>query len=356
MGRMLAMESLDFVLFHSLVLTIVTCVEFECFQYSDHLTDKAMYRLKERGLWKNLTCRPGTKWNRNGCYCATDWTEEEAHDPQHTHCDNFQTVAGEPSQYKQKNPTNNSWETKDCRDFDEKLSWNQTVCQCVQHQETINVDPDSTACDTMFDYCFDTDTVSSKYYIKKTNKQKTQTVEDVDAYNGKAVFLNQAPLLVPIFLNNELGVSFQIYVRFKLEATNREDLKDKYQVIFSSKGENHTATISCSYKPSTYTYRLLLQNETQPAPVIQECFYEAGDKFTSWKSIYILYQDGEVIMAVNGKPCLQFEFTGYPKFKCPLAIGGYPSTYDDGRTSDESIMLGYIDVMSVDRNCRSPIP
>lgn len=128
----------------------------------------------------------------------------------------------------------------------------------------------------MFDYCFGTEVVSSKYYIEKTDSQKTRTVEDVDAYNGKAIFLNQAPLSVPIFENNELGISFQIYVRFKLEPTEREDLKDKYQVIFSNKCTNHSANVSCSYNPSTYTYRLLLQNESQPAPVIHHCSYEAG--------------------------------------------------------------------------------
>ncbi|XP_012937523.1 uncharacterized protein LOC101858265 [Aplysia californica] len=209
-----------------------------------------------------------------------------------------------------------------------------------------------TPCDIMLNMTFESGTKDSakNSFVEVARGVPLAThVVSRPGYKGvgrTAAHFTDTALNIWHFAGNEMGTSLRVEFKFKM--TNNPANKNNYQ-IFLSNGCNvtipgyTTPSLAIGYRPVDQSYLLAFETASAKKAIVCQRPLGAYD----WHTVSLIYEDGTLLMRVDGHPCIiSQDFSGpVQKTSCPLTIGADP-------LERESMYQGYLDDLVVARYCR----
>ncbi|ESO84329.1 hypothetical protein LOTGIDRAFT_236297 [Lottia gigantea] len=309
-----------------------------------HKTDRNKFQVYYNKAWFDQVCQTGLMWNQTACRC-----EYSKGDAAPLRCPDYRDHGKNSSKYEQL--VNRKWVVRDCNLAVSGLIWNQTMCRCVwgpDSEENPVVYSVKSPCDTMFNATFETGLVDhAKSSFIELNPGAILSLRQIQGKTStRAAYFQDAYLTVWYFAGNEMSDSLNIEFSFK--ADEKPSTKDNYQIIMSN-GCNvtelgyTTPSIAIGFRAADQSFLLAFETTNVRKAIV--CTRDLLPY--QWHKVSLIYEDGTLLLRVDGQPCIiSEEFRGpVQKTSCPMTIGADP-------LEKESRYVGYLDDMTVSRYCK----
>ncbi|GFO42894.1 hypothetical protein PoB_006939900 [Plakobranchus ocellatus] len=325
--------------------------------------DGTTFQVYDSGRWWTQNCQTGLVWDQTLCRCeyppGTRWQLD---------CRDFRSVpeGNSPGSFQQF--VNDAWVTRDCSPSAAGLVWDQDICRCVWGPQGPEGAVASSPCDIMLNMTFDrgVQDEAKHSFVEVGQGLPLPTRNDPDrgpSHGGnRAAYFTDTALNIWYFSDNELGSSLRIEFRYYQDYSARNDGartgrdgmrsvgggSSVYQ-MFLSNGCNLTTpgytapSVAIGFRPSDQSYLLAFETIGNRKAIVCNRPSNPG----RWHRVSLVYEDGTLVMRVDGQPCIiSTDFFGpIQKTPCPLTIGADP-------LDRQSVYRGYLDDLLLARNCR----
>ncbi|XP_050412561.2 uncharacterized protein LOC126827323 [Patella vulgata] len=326
--------------------TIPTKLAVNCSAtHQTHKTDPNKFLVYYNKGWYEQVCQTGLVWNQTLCRC--EYASDALELPHK--CLDYRPHSFNSSKYEQM--VNRKWVVRDCNLAVSGLIWHQTMCRCIwgpDSNENFVHGDEAQPCDTMFNATFETGLIDhAKSSFIELNPGAILSLRQIQGKTStRAAYLQDAFLTVWYFAGNEMSDSLQIEFSFKAE--KKSDTKDKYQIIMSN-GCNvselgyTTPSIAIGFRAEDQSFLLAFETANVRKAIV--CTRDLLPY--QWHKVSLIYEDGTLLLRVDGQPCIiSEEFRGpVQKTSCPMTIGTDP-------LEKESRYVGYLDDITISRYCR----
>ncbi|GFR89742.1 hypothetical protein ElyMa_002550000 [Elysia marginata] len=288
--------------------------------------DGTTFQIFDSGRWWTHNCQTGLVWDQTLCRCEY--------------------------------PPDTRWEL-DCSRV--KRCWNLDLV--ISIRLTLSLNPATSPCDIMLNMTFDhgvEDTAKGSFVeVGQGLPLPTRSDPEQGPRRGgnRAAYFTDTALNIWYFSDNDMGSSLRLEFRFLQDVVARSPGyggspvdTSNYQ-MFLSNGCNISTpgymppSVAIGYRASDHSYLLAFETNAVRKAIVCSRPTAPG----RWHSVSLLYEDGTLVMRVDGQPCVvSADFSGpIQKSPCPLTIGADP-------LDRQGVYRGYLDDLLIARNCRDP--
>ncbi|RUS89506.1 hypothetical protein EGW08_002739 [Elysia chlorotica] len=320
--------------------------------------DGTTFQIFDSGRWWTHNCQTGLVWDQALCRCeyppGTRWELD---------CRDFRSVPGGAAPGSFQQLVNGAWMTRDCSPSVAGLVWDQDSCRCVWGPGGPEGVAASTPCDVMLNMTFDhgVEDTAKRSFVEVGQGLPLPTRSDPEQSprrgGNRAAYFTDTALNIWYFSDNDMGSSLRLEFRFLQDSTVRGNgasggMSDSstYQ-MFLSNGCNISASgymapsVAIGYRASDQSYLLAFETSAVRKAIVCNRPTVPG----RWHSVSLLYEDGTLVMRVDGQACIiSADFSGsIQKSPCPLTIGADP-------LDRQGVYRGFLDDLLIARNCQDP--